>query len=237
MQKPCSYVETFDGGPGGWFGWENNAAGPKPLEHCDGCVTSHSPWWIDYNHASPGAGYLHLLFCTLTKGPGVPERYLDVAGKSGLIADGFPSNFVDAVITLRLRGELKAAGANLCLLVQAQVGPITSGWVLTGQPIRVDRAFSEQQLTCVVDESQWTCLGSRHDRTDMYGHAGLDTVLSDVNCNIILVLFPLTVQPMGPIDGDPHKLRAGRDYPVWASSLPEGYVVLDEIRIDFSPSQ
>ena len=35
---------------------------------------------------------------------------------------------------------------------------------------------------------QWTCLGSRHDRSDFYGRTPLKTVLSDVNANILLVL-------------------------------------------------
>jgi len=49
---------------------------------------------------------------------------------------------------------------------------------------------------------------------------------------MLLILFPLTVVPMGPIKGDPHILRAGKDYPVWQSRLPEGYVRLDEVRLE-----
>ena len=57
-----TYRETFDDGPGGWFGFINNAQGPKPLEIRESCAVTRSPWWIDYNHAPPGAGYLHLLY-------------------------------------------------------------------------------------------------------------------------------------------------------------------------------
>jgi hypothetical protein len=39
---------------------------------------------------------------------------------------------------------------------------------------------------------------------------------------------------MGPLDSDPHRLRPERDYPVWRSRLPEGYVYLDEVRIEFA---
>jgi len=38
---------------------------------------------------------------------------------------------------------------------------------------------------------------------------------------------------MGSIEGDPHILRPEKDYPVWRGRLPEGYVMLDEIRIEF----
>jgi len=58
-------------------------------------------------------------------------------------------------------------------------------------------------------------------------------VLNDVNTDILLVLTPLNIEPMGPIDGDPHILRPEKDYPVWRSRLPEGYVWLDTVEIDF----
>lgn len=73
-----TYVETFDHGPGGWFGWVSNLEGPKRLERTSSALVSRSPWWIDYNHAPPGAGYLHILFCMLTKGPRCGEAYMGV---------------------------------------------------------------------------------------------------------------------------------------------------------------
>ena len=41
---------------------------------------------------------------------------------------------------------------------------------------------------------------------------------------------------MGPGQPDRDRLRAGRDYPVWRSELPEGYVVLNRVDIDFAPA-
>jgi len=38
---------------------------------------------------------------------------------------------------------------------------------------------------------------------------------------------------MGPIGGDPHILRAGKDHSVWFYWLPEGYLLLDEVRLEF----
>ena len=67
--------------------------------------------------------------------------------------------------------------------------------------------------------------------SDYYGTIPLETVLRDVNTDILFVLHPLDVAPMGPLAGDPHRLRPERDYPVWRSRLPEGYVQLDEVRI------
>lgn len=228
-----TYIETFDNGPGGWFGWIDNARGPKPLEHRDGCVTSRSPWWIDYNHAPPGAGYMHLLFMLLTSGsPGEHQR--EVSGENRFTQGRFGTNFTNAEFTLRLKGELLARDTQLLLLCQGVHQGICTGWLLTGQPITVTSDWTEQRIVAVDDESAWTCLGSRHDRADYYGRTPLKTVLSDVNADILLVLFPLDIGPMGPIGGDPHQLRPEKDYPVWRSRLPEGYVMLDEIRIQFS---
>ncbi len=226
------YRETFDSDTGGWYGWISNSAGPKRLEVRDGAVLSRSPWWIDYNHAPPGAGYLHLLFMLNTAGrPGEHQR--EVEGPNRFISGGYPTNFTNARMTLRLKGELEAKGAKFVLLCQSVQNGICSGWLLMGQPITVTPEWSEQTLTLTPDPAQWTCLGSRHDRTDFYGEIPLADVLNDVNTDILLVLTPLNIEPMGPIDGDPHILRPEKDYPVWRSRLPEGYVWLDTVEIDF----
>ena len=122
----------------------------------------------------------------------------------------------------------------MLLLIQGVHQGICTGWLLTGQPVTVTPDWSEQKITAVADESQWTCLGSRHDRSDFYGRTPLRTVLSDVNADILLVLFPLDIAPMGPGTVDLHRQRPEKDYPVWRSRLPEGYVMLDEVRIQFA---
>jgi len=227
-----TYRETFDNGPGGWFGWVDNSRGPKALERGESCVISRSPWWIDYNHAPPGAGYMHLLFMLLTSGaPGENQR--EVSGENRFIRDGFGTDLTNAELTFRLKGELRALDTQLYLLVQGVHGGVCSGWILTGQPIAITSEWTEQKIIAAPDEAAWTCLGSRHDRSDYYGRTPLKTVLSNVNADILLVLYPLNIVPMGPIGGGPHILRPEKDYPVWRSLLPEGYVMMDEVRIQF----
>lgn len=228
-----TYLETFDAGPGGWYGWIDNYLGPKPLEIIDGAAYTHSPWWIDYNHAPPGAGYLHMLYSLMTKGPGFPEAIMTAGGPNRFVEGGFPTDFRNARMSIRAKGELETRGANVVLLVQGTVGGLTSGWALTGSPFVIKPEWTEQTVVAAPDPTKWTCLGSRHDRTKTYGRIDLATILQDVNTNIMLILFPLNVVPMGPMKGDPHLLRAGREYPVWLSKLPEGYILLDEIRIEF----
>src|SRR5574339_40773 len=118
-----TYVETFDDGAGGWFGWKSNLEGPKSLEIHNSSAISRSPWWIDYNHAPPGAGYLHLLYMLNTRGkPGEHQR--EVEGENRFARDTYPTNFCGARITLRLKGEIEARGARLLLLCQALQGGI-----------------------------------------------------------------------------------------------------------------
>lgn len=227
------YHETYEVGPGGWYGYQD-APGQqiKSLEWQPGRLTSRSPWWIDYNHAPPGAGYFQMLFCLNTFGP-QPEQVKDVGGVNRFIGHKYPIDFSGARVTTRLRGELRAQGAKICVLLQGIVEGICSGWVQTHDTFAVHNKWTEQTVTLDPDPARWTALGSRHDRTDMYGVKPLEKVLSHVDANFMLLLFPIEVVPMGPIDGDMHRLRAGRDYPVWRHKLPEGYLTLDEVRIEF----
>src|SRR5882672_2315523 len=126
-----TYIEKFEDSPGGWFGWVSNHAGPKALEWSRGALTSRSPWWVDYNHAPPGAGYLHMLFSLLTAGAGYGESLRDAGGLNRFTDQGQPTDFRNARVTLHMRGELEKRGAQLSLLVQGTVDGITSGWVLT----------------------------------------------------------------------------------------------------------
>lgn len=227
-----SYVEDFDDGPGGWMRVVDNHSMPGALPVANGVVRCQGPWWVDYNHAPPGAGYLQLLMAIATRGaPG--EALREVAGDNRFITGGFPTNFADAEITVRCRGELEAAGTGFHVLLQGTRDGVTSGWVLSGQPIAVNPEWTETTVTCVPDQRQWTSLGSRHDRTDTYGEKPFLDILSNVNVNIHLIRFPVKPRPMGRIDGDPHRLRAGRDYPIWPSSIAQGYVEVDRIQIDF----
>jgi hypothetical protein len=230
------YVEKFKDGPGGWYAWISNFGGPKQLEFANRAVTARSPWWIDYNHAPPGAGYLHMLACLATSSP-EPEAIKETGGPNRFIASKYPTDFTNATMSVRLKGELLKRDAELLVLVQGGIEGICSGWLLTGQPLQVTNQWTEQRVTFESDLGQWTALGSRHDRTDTYGVKPLEQVLQNVDVNIMLVMFPLNVVPMGSHTGDSHVLRAGHDYPVWQSKLPEGYIILDEIRIQFAREQ
>jgi hypothetical protein len=227
-----TYVEDFDDGPGGWLRVVDNWHVPAALPVHDSAIWSYGPWWVDYNHAPPGGGYLQLLMCLNTRTP-PGEVARELGGKNRFVSDKYPTDFTNARIKVRIRGELESAGTNVCVLVQGMQDGICSGWVLHGQPIGVEKEYTETTVICKPDETQWTCLGSRHDRRETYGVKPLAKILSNVDVNIYLLLFPVNPRPMGPISGDPHILRAGRDYPIWPSSIAQGYVGVDRIEIEF----
>ncbi|MBI2191958.1 MAG: hypothetical protein HYU36_08240 [Planctomycetes bacterium] len=240
-----TYIETFDDGPGGWV-----ADLRSPLPVWDGVAYCVSPWSLDANHAPPGAGYLHLLMYLLTAARRLsPEA--KARGENRFLAQGFSSNLTNVKLSVRLRGTLDLAGplcnyhkpiprpdlggAQLVLLVQGEVqGPpkTTPNFVLTGQPFKVTPDWSEQTVQLVPDPAQWTCLGGRHDMTHVYGYGKIEEVLADVNVDIIFVLFPLTVVPVGEVK-DIHHEWAARDYKVDMAALPKGLVMFDTVKIEY----
>ena len=229
-----AYRHRFCDGPGGWLGWESNAAGAKALVIENGAAISASPWWIDYNHAPPGGGYLSLLFALhTTHGPHFPKQYKDLGGSNTFVNDEFPLDFSNARFTVEVRGDLTLRGSRLVLLAQAKVGDRYQNHILASQPIAVHREWSRTTLNLTTDESQWISLGSRHDRTATYGHGNVRDVLCHLNSDIILVLHPIDVRPLS-LQSEPHRLRAGEDYPVDPDYLPYGCVFLREVAIEFS---
>lgn len=227
--KRTPYRETFDHGPAGWLGWDGRSSTPEVK---DGLLISRSPWWVDYNHAPPGAGYLHLLAALHTHANFVNDNTRRMVGENRFVAEGYSRDFTHARITTRLRGAVDLKGSQLVWLAQADVPGTRTNYVLTGQPLTLTEGWSEQTVTFTPDPKQWVCLGSRHDKTDLYGEGPIAEVLRDLNCDIILVLFPLNIVPLTRI-ANIHTLRAGLDYAVDQSYLPNGVVIVDTVTIEY----
>lgn len=241
-----TYIETFDNGPAGW------AADLRlPLPVWDGVAYCFGPWSLDANHAPPGAGYLHLLMYLLTAAKRLNPADAKERGGNRFVSEGYSTNLTNAKLSVRLRGVMDLAGplcnyhkpvprpdlggAQLLLLVQAQVeGPpkTTPNFILTGQPFKITPDWSEQTVQLVPDPAQWTCLGGRHDMTHVYGYGEIAEVLRDVNVDIIFILFPLTVVPIGKVE-DIHRQWAARDYKVDMEHLPKGLVMFDTVKIEY----
>ena len=231
------YHEDFLSGPGGWASWGtwpedadeppppsgNPGAGSLELELTGGGgFISRSPWWVDYNHAPPGqpaypgvfvkGSYLHLLAGLVTAPQPAGATFGDAAAKdpNHFITEGFPSDFTDAVVTVRVKGQLEARGARLGLLAQARNEKQSSASQalnvnsVMAFPDAITPAWREQSITLRPDDALWQCLGSRVDRLAghpensnpaiAYGSGPARELLASLTGNIIIVLFDLLVQ-------------------------------------------
>lgn len=226
------YVHHFSEGHGGWFSDRHYA-----LKIWDGAAQCYSPWFVDPNHAPPGAGYLHLVMWIYTARhwyqPDMPAAARLPYRESSFADQGKSTDLRNARMTIRLRGEIDLRGAQLYLLAQAQTAKTTANFILTGQPITITGEWSDQTIVLANDPKQWTCIGSRADLSQLYGCDDLDTVLSDVNVDLIFVLFPLEVEPACEGVSAPHGLKAAVDYPVNTAKLPRGIIQFESIRLEY----
>ena len=238
------YFEDFSSSQGGWSSWGyvedeqkvtksgNPGTGPLAVPIVGSALRCSSPWWVDYNHAPPGqpkfpgvrveGSYLHLLAglqCSDSPDGSSRPDMLEAGGRNNFVAGGFPTDWTNAKVTLRLRGELDARGARLGLLAQARVASIdrmVNSVLPFPSPITPD--WAEQSITLVPDDDAWQCLGSRVDRFETYGAGPIAELLGDMNGNIILVFFQLDVSPAGACAGlvlaeELHTHRAGLGLP------------------------
>lgn len=230
------YQENFADGPGGWIAWLGHNR-PVAAAVSDGALISRGPWGIDSNHAPPGGGYLHLLFILFTAPqPNPGPVYGPLLADNRFIAGGYSTDLRNARLTVRVKGDIKLRGAKLVLHCQAQVGDKAINFVLTGQPFTITPDWSEQTITLTTDPDQWLCLGARHDLLDVYGWGEIEEVLRNVNIDIILLLHPLDIVPLTPEPQGIHHRRPEVDYAVDRTYLPEGYVMLDAVRLEY-PTQ
>ena len=231
-----TYRETFEDGAGGWIAWLGPGQ-PVPAVIEDGALVSGSPWGIDCNHAAPGGGYLHLLFILYTAPqPDPGPQYGPLLHGNRFIEGGYPRDFRNARVTLRVKGGVDLQGTELRLHCQSRVGDKAINFVLTSQSFAVTPEWTQQTITLAPDPAQWLCLGARHDLFDEYGWGGIEEVLRDVNVDIILLLHPVQIVPLTPQPEGPHFRRAGVDYEVDQSYLPSGEIRVSEVQIDFSGS-
>jgi hypothetical protein len=241
-----TYTETFDEGPGGWIA---DLRGALPV--WDGVAHCYSPWSVDANHAPPGAGYLHLLMYLPTHAAAPVRLSAAQREENRFVAGNYSTDLTHAELTVRLRGTLDLAGplcndhtpspqpdlggAQVLLLVQSKIdGPpaTTANFILTGQPFQVTPDWSEQTIRLAPDPAQWKCLGARHDKADLYGYGDISEVLRDVNVDIIFILFPLKIVPIGEVE-DIHRQWAAKDYKVDMQYLPKGLIMFDMVRIEY----
>jgi hypothetical protein len=225
------YIETFDNGSGGWCAWGTGSHLPEVR---DGALITRGPWRVDPNHSAPGAGYLHLLTYLYTHPTYYTEPFAAQVGANRFLKEHKDRNLTNARMTVRLRGEVDLKGAQLTLWVQADIGNSRPNFVLTGQSLVVTPDWSEQTLLLTDDPAQWTCAGGRHDRMELYTLGDIRDALRDVNCDLIIVLFPLNVVPLDAPLEERDRLRTHSEYEPDYAYLPSGVIEFDTIKLEYS---
>lgn len=234
------YLEDFEKNSGGWMTDKF-----RPLQVNEGIAYCYgdpargpvyAPWSVDFWHAPPGGGYLYMLLWLHTHRDRVPAAgYYPGYPGNRFTAEGYPTDFRNAEVTVRLRGDIELRGAELHFWAQSTDGEVTPNYLFL-PPIKVTSEWSEQSFTLSPDPKLWRCMGGRHDRSDYADgcRIPIDRVLEDLNVDMIFVLYPLNIVPTEPVE-DMHRLRAEAEYKVDYEKLPKGVIEFDWVRVAFAP--
>lgn len=177
--EPCSLWTTYAARDGDF-----SLAEIKPLDigiepDGNGYAISSSPWWIDPNHAFPGAGYLNLIAVAYYEG----WFGVDGAVRNFHLGNGKPLDMSNALVKVRYRAPMLTLAPESTLVFWFQtraLDPVSDAfeyvnYALTSQPLPIvagDFSWQEVELLLSSDSESWTCLGSNDDRDDVYGCAG-----------------------------------------------------------------
>ncbi len=171
-----------------WISWLNLYACTVPSSIINGHNEIKSPWWLDENHAPPGAGYLNLLTWTYPKEP------IDIS---------------NAILELEIATQnLNLKGSKLLFWFQnnAPNGKFAN-FALTGTPIDVksDGITRRILLDLSSKKDNWTCLGTSLSRADTYDCMPVEESAKKVDIDFGFIIFPVssnpdpTLQPTGII--------------------------------------
>lgn len=215
------YTEDFSQGSGGWHFYQLSDTVPPSADYCgtgtygyaytcqmpmdwsdSGTVESKAPWFVDENHAAPGAGILSLIGWVWLNGEygGIPAATLDLRNTE---------------LTARIWvDDLVIGDGHLVFWFQtyrSEIGKYQN-YALTAYP--VERHLRDEKWVTVrihlpKREGAWTCLGAAPWRVETYGCGSVADALADVNYDFGFIVLP--VSPSAP---------------------PTGVVRLDSISID-----
>jgi hypothetical protein len=183
-QLPAQYQEC-------WISWLSLYACNIDAPVAGQRMVLESPWWLDPNHAPPGAGYLSLL----------SWLYLD--GAAGSTTQGLRTlDLRDATLRLELRAQnLDLAGGRLRFWFQTTMPDGRfANFVYTrtsidaslppngSEPVLVEIDLSAQPAA-------WTCLGAASARADFYGCMDVGQALRAVDQDFGVIIFPVSDSP------------------------------------------
>lgn len=190
----CMHWETYGAKDGNYSVFDI-----KPLDlltetNGNGYAVSSAPWWVDPNHAPPGAGYLNLVAV------GYYEGWRGESGEVQALSSGKPLDLRNADVSVRWRAPTLALAPNSKLVFWFQTrafDPVTAqiryvNYALTGQPLvakKDDATWQTVNLKLRTDPTQWTCLGSSTSRAATYGCArSIDEALANFEADLGFVI-------------------------------------------------
>jgi len=175
-----------------WISWLGLHACTIDVPVANDRMVLESPWWLDPNHAPPGAGYLGLVTWTYVDGEPDEATY------------GVPTVDLRGV-TLRvaLRAEnldLKGSHLNFWFQTTMPDGRFAN-FVYRRAPIekRLPSNGSDLELVEITlsgEPEAWTCLSSAADRSDFYGCMDVQDAMREVDQDFGLILFPVSGSPL-----------------------------------------
>ena len=175
-----------------WTSWLSLTACTIDVPVAGDRMVLESPWWLDPNHAPPGAGYLGLVTWT----------YLD--GGPDETTFGVPAlDLRDVTLRVALRAEnLDLKGSHLNFWFQTtmpdgrfanfvyQRAPIERHLPANGSDLEL------VEITLSGDPDAWTCLSTAPDRADFYGCMDVREAMSAVDNDFGFILFPVSGSPL-----------------------------------------
>lgn len=184
------YSDTAANGLAGWF--SNTMVNQTGAPLTAGCV--QGPFWVDPNHAAPGAGYLNLVAYAYRGIAGYPSGVLpDISMKGKKIVFDVTIEGIDlpacALLGVWIQGpDVRArngqgrmmnifqARDTICEQLQLQRpykrGGVSTGWTPPSRQV-VEVPFS-------LTPRDWVSLGSCDARADLYGHVEDPSVYGDI---------------------------------------------------------
>lgn len=172
-----------------WKSWrgQNACTIVAPVEN--GMMILQSPWWLDNNHAPPGAGFLNLLAYTYM---GKPERPADPSSALDLTNGLFVASLQTDDLNLR--------GSQVLFWFQVlSPNGKSTNYALSGSPVLGNSTVpqsGEIYLNLPTDPKMWQCLGSSTSSQDSYDcSVPFEDAIKNVNNDYGLIIMPTVGDP------------------------------------------
>jgi len=175
-----------------WVSWLSLYACNIDAPVQNGRMQLTSPWWLDPNHAPPGAGYLSLITWVYLDGPAGSSTF----GKPTLDLTG-------TTLEVALRApDLELAGGRLMFFFNTSMpGGKYANYAYSRTPIDAKLRPGDRDLTLVEiklssDADAWTCLGTSDVKSDLYACVDVTQAMRAIDNAFGFMILPVSDSPL-----------------------------------------